>query len=34
VVLTNRGLGDEESKRSHREGWQSSFDNLERVLSA
>lgn len=34
VVLTNRGLTDEESKRSHREGWQASFDNLERVLTA
>jgi uncharacterized protein YndB with AHSA1/START domain len=34
VVLTNRGLRDEESKRSHREGWQASFDNLERVLAA
>jgi uncharacterized protein YndB with AHSA1/START domain len=33
VVLTNRGLGDEESKRSHREGWEASFDNLDRVLS-
>jgi uncharacterized protein YndB with AHSA1/START domain len=33
VVLTNRGLRDEESKRSHREGWQASFDNLERVLA-
>lgn len=32
VVLINRGLRDEESKRSHREGWQLSFDNLERVL--
>ena len=34
VVLTNRGLGDEEAKRSHREGWAASFDNLERVLAA
>jgi uncharacterized protein YndB with AHSA1/START domain len=33
VVLTNRGLKDEESRRSHREGWQASFDNLERVLA-
>ena len=32
VVLTNRGLRDEESKRSHEEGWQASFDNLDRVL--
>jgi uncharacterized protein YndB with AHSA1/START domain len=34
VVLTNRGLRDEESKRSHREGWEASFDNLDRVLAA
>jgi uncharacterized protein YndB with AHSA1/START domain len=34
VVLTNRGLGDEESRRSHREGWEASFDNLDRVLAA
>jgi uncharacterized protein YndB with AHSA1/START domain len=34
VVLTNRGLADEESKRSHEEGWRASFDNLERVLAA
>jgi uncharacterized protein YndB with AHSA1/START domain len=32
VVLTNRGLRDEESRRSHGEGWQASFDNLDRVL--
>jgi uncharacterized protein YndB with AHSA1/START domain len=34
VVLTNRGLPDEESRRSHREGWEASFDNLDRVLAA
>jgi len=34
VVLTNRGLGGEESERMHREGWQASFDNLERVFAA
>jgi uncharacterized protein YndB with AHSA1/START domain len=34
VVLTNRGLRDEESKRSHRHGWEASFDNLDRVLAA
>jgi uncharacterized protein YndB with AHSA1/START domain len=34
VVLTNRGLRDEESKRTHRQGWEASFDNLERVLAA
>lgn len=33
VILTNRGLGDEESRRAHREGWEASFDNLDRVLS-
>jgi uncharacterized protein YndB with AHSA1/START domain len=33
VVLTNRGLPDEESKRSHREGWEASFDNLARMLA-
>jgi uncharacterized protein YndB with AHSA1/START domain len=33
VVLTNRGLPDEESKRQHREGWEASFDNLDRVLA-
>jgi uncharacterized protein YndB with AHSA1/START domain len=33
VVLTNRGLRDEKSKRWHREGWEASFDNLERVLT-
>jgi uncharacterized protein YndB with AHSA1/START domain len=33
VVLTNRGLGDEESERSHREGWLASFDNLDGVLA-
>jgi uncharacterized protein YndB with AHSA1/START domain len=32
VVLTNRGLPDEESRRAHREGWHASLDNLERVL--
>jgi uncharacterized protein YndB with AHSA1/START domain len=32
VVLTNRGLRDEASRESHREGWEGSFDNLERVL--
>jgi uncharacterized protein YndB with AHSA1/START domain len=33
MVLTNRGLRDEEAKRTHREGWEGSFDNLERVLA-
>jgi uncharacterized protein YndB with AHSA1/START domain len=34
VVVTNRGLRDEESRRSHEEGWESSFDNLDRVFRA
>jgi uncharacterized protein YndB with AHSA1/START domain len=34
VVLTNRGIGDEEARRSHREGWDASFDNLDRVLAS
>ena len=34
VVLTNRGLKDEGPERSHREGWQASVDNLERVFAA
>ena len=33
VVMTNRGLPDERSRESHREGWEGSFDNLARVLS-
>jgi uncharacterized protein YndB with AHSA1/START domain len=33
VLLTNRGVRDEEELRSHREGWQVSFDNLERVFA-
>ena len=32
VVLINRGLTESE-QQSHREGWQASFDNLDRVLS-
>ena len=31
VVLTKRGLLDEEARRAHREGWQASHDNLARV---
>jgi uncharacterized protein YndB with AHSA1/START domain len=34
VVLTNSGLTDEESRESHRDGWQNSFDNLDRALAA
>jgi uncharacterized protein YndB with AHSA1/START domain len=33
VVMINRGLRDERSKASHREGWDGSFDNLDRVLA-
>jgi uncharacterized protein YndB with AHSA1/START domain len=33
VVMTNRGLRDEQSKESHREGWEGSFNNLDRVLA-
>jgi uncharacterized protein YndB with AHSA1/START domain len=32
VVLTNRDLPDEDARRAHREGWETSLDNLERVL--
>ena len=32
VVLINRGIVDEESRNSHLEGWEGSFDNLELVL--
>jgi uncharacterized protein YndB with AHSA1/START domain len=34
LVLTNRGLDNEESQRSHREGWELSFDNLDLLLGA
>jgi uncharacterized protein YndB with AHSA1/START domain len=34
LVLTNKGLPDEESKRAHRDGWGASFENLDRVLAA
>jgi uncharacterized protein YndB with AHSA1/START domain len=33
VVLTNRGLREEAVRESHREGWEGSFDNLDRVLA-
>jgi uncharacterized protein YndB with AHSA1/START domain len=32
VRLTNSGLWDEESVRSHEEGWTGALDNLERAL--
>jgi uncharacterized protein YndB with AHSA1/START domain len=33
VVMTNRGLPDDQARESHREGWEGSFDNLDRVLA-
>jgi len=33
VVMTNRGLADEQSRESHRDGWEGSFDNLARLVS-
>lgn len=33
IVLTNRGLPDEDARRSHRDGWQASLHNLARVLA-
>ena len=33
AVLTNRGLLDQASRESHRDGWEGSFDLLERVLA-
>jgi uncharacterized protein YndB with AHSA1/START domain len=33
VVMTNRGLADERSRESHREGWDESFDNLATLVS-
>ena len=32
VVMTNRGLDDAAARESHREGWEGSFDNLDRLL--
>lgn len=34
VRLTHGGLRDEESVRSHEDGWNKCFDNLERTLEA
>jgi uncharacterized protein YndB with AHSA1/START domain len=34
VRMTHSGLRDEESVRSHEDGWTTCFDNLERVLVA
>ena len=33
VVMTNRGLADEQSRESHRDGWEGSSDNLARLVS-
>lgn len=33
VVMTNRGLADEQARESHRDGWEESFDNLDRALA-
>jgi uncharacterized protein YndB with AHSA1/START domain len=33
VVLTNSGLRDEASRTSHADGWEGSFDNLDRELA-
>ena len=33
VRFTHRDLWDEEAVRSHRDGWEKCFDNLERVLA-
>jgi uncharacterized protein YndB with AHSA1/START domain len=32
VVMTNRGLADDRSRESHREGWDESFDNLAALV--
>jgi uncharacterized protein YndB with AHSA1/START domain len=34
VVLTNSGLTSEKSRDEHEEGWQNSFDNLDRALAS
>jgi uncharacterized protein YndB with AHSA1/START domain len=33
VVMINRGLIDDQSRESHRDGWEGSFDNLDRLLA-
>jgi uncharacterized protein YndB with AHSA1/START domain len=33
VVMTNHGLVDEQTRESHREGWEGSFDNLARLVA-
>jgi uncharacterized protein YndB with AHSA1/START domain len=33
VVMTNCGLADEQSRGSHHEGWEGSFDNLARLVA-
>ncbi len=34
VRFTHSGLWDEEAVRSHEQGWNNSFDNLDRVLTS
>jgi uncharacterized protein YndB with AHSA1/START domain len=34
VLLTNHGLSGEEALESHRDGWEGSFDNLDRMIAA
>jgi uncharacterized protein YndB with AHSA1/START domain len=34
VVVTNRGIKDQESKESHQAGWEGSLSNLDRLLAA
>jgi uncharacterized protein YndB with AHSA1/START domain len=34
VFLTNRGLAGDAARESHRDGWEGSFDNLDRVIAA
>jgi uncharacterized protein YndB with AHSA1/START domain len=33
VVMINHGLVDDQSRESHREGWEGSFDNLARLVA-
>ena len=34
VLFTNSGLASEESRESHRDGWEKAFDNLDLALEA
>jgi uncharacterized protein YndB with AHSA1/START domain len=33
VIMINRGLTDERARHSHRDGWEGSFDNIDRLLA-